>query len=81
VTLEEAYGMFDRSETRSDGEREITVPYCCGLPVVQRSSDGVPTIYCGVCRRTVTNLGRQWVVTQWGTKGIKLPLYGEYQHG
>jgi hypothetical protein len=34
--------------------------------------DGTPKIYCMVCGRTVSEVARQWVVTEWGKKGIKL---------
>jgi hypothetical protein len=42
---------------------------CCGLPVVMR---GGSRVECGRCKRTVGRVADQWMVTEWGARGIKI---------
>jgi len=67
VTLAEALLEFEELRTTPEGH---AVPFCCGLPVVQNSQDGVQRILCTRCGRTVRELARQWCIEQWGSKGI-----------
>lgn len=46
--------------------------YCCIVPPVMDSTDGTPRIKCIVCGRTVGKVGLQWVVLEWGSKGIEM---------
>jgi len=85
LTLAEAIKLFDRMEPGQDfwftidGE-SVGIPYCCELPVVLNSQDGVSIIHCQKCGRTIQFLS-QWVVTDWGTKGIKFPRQApEFDH-
>lgn len=61
VTLAEALLMLQ------DGDG-----YCCVVPPVMDSSDGKPRIKCIVCGRTIAKVGQQWVVSDWGEKGIRM---------
>ena len=78
MTLKEAVQVFDRVQPVDscwltiDGE-QVGVPYCCNLPVVENSQNGIPRLYCIICGRTIRQIGRQWIITKWGEKGIKLP--------
>ncbi len=82
MTLGEAVKVFDRvvfpplppqlDAVIIEGE-QAGIPYCCNLPVVQNSQDGTTRIYCNVCGRTISEIGRQWWISSWGTQGIKLP--------
>lgn len=72
MTQNEALKMFDTVEHTDNGP----VARCCVLPVVMDSQDGTAKMYCIACGRTVTNVwGKSWVVTEWGTKGIKMEGY------
>lgn len=51
--------------------RNIGIPVCCNLPVVKDSHDGQEKFYCLECHRTIALIGRQWVVSNWGSKGLK----------
>jgi hypothetical protein len=42
---------------------------CCGLGVVMC---GGGRIECSRCNRAVSRIGRQWMVTAWGARGIKV---------
>jgi len=58
-----------------DGQR-IGIPYCCEEPVVtvvMNDQAGFSMISCRQCGRTISYLAQQWVITNWGSKGIKLP--------
>jgi hypothetical protein len=78
VKLEEAIQFFDIPAPTDDAQhiRETTkmvaIPICCGIPVVQNSQDGISRIACLECGREIQEVGRQWVVSDWGRKGIKL---------
>jgi len=61
MTTEETVLEFD--EVRN------LVPYCCGQPVLIVRSD-VPRLICPVCHRTLRDLGRQWFIEEWGSKGL-----------
>lgn len=75
MTLAEAVLVFDRIE-HPPGQEAIGIPYCCGQPVIQNiqdSQDELNRIYCPRCGRTVRQIGRQWMIVEWGANGIKLP--------
>lgn len=75
MKLEEAIQFFDRVLPLDaawlviDGER-IGVPYCCDSPVVENSQGD--RIACLDCGREIRLVARQWVVSNWGRKGINL---------
>lgn len=75
MKLEEAVQLFDRQLPLDSawlvlhGTR-IGVPYCCDCPVVENSREGFTRLYCQVCGREIREVGRQWVVSDWGRKGI-----------
>lgn len=46
---------------------------CCGASLVLNSQDGVSRIYCPRCKREVREVAGQWVVHEWGERGIQLP--------
>ena len=78
MTLREAIEVFDRVTPLEAGLRtiegeEVGVPWCCAVPVSQDSANGIERIYCHVCGRTIEHLSRQWIVSTWGSKGIRLP--------
>ena len=62
MTLENVLSVFD--EVRPDGDVK-----CCGVSVVMLKEREV---YCLKCSRKIQAIGRQWMVTDWGTKGINL---------
>lgn len=75
MKLEEAVQLFDRQLPLDTawlviGGVRIGVPYCCHSPVVEKSKEGFARLYCLECGREIRQLGRQWVVTDWGRKGI-----------
>jgi len=67
MNLAEALLEFEELRTTPEGHH---VPYCCGLPVIMDSTEGVSRILCTCCQRTVVDIGRQWVIEHWGSKGI-----------
>lgn len=69
MKLEEAIQLFDIHAPTDDA---IAIPTCCNLPVVQNSQDGISRIACLECGREIREVGRQWVVSDWGRKGINL---------
>jgi hypothetical protein len=75
MTLAKAFTVFDSiAMDAPDRPDAIGTVRCCGLPVVMTSdSEGRPRIYCLKCRRTIGELARQWLILNWGTRGIKLP--------
>ena len=68
MTLPEALAEFE--ELR--GTSATPVPYCCNLPVVMNSQTGITRIYCSTCGRGVKQVGGQWMIENWGSKGIKI---------
>lgn len=57
MTLEEAFHTFDQVKEQNGH----AVPYCCGLPVIQNSRDGVNRIVCPACGRAVREIvGYGW---------------------
>lgn len=72
MTLEEAVQFFDLVDDLVDTTDAIGIPTCCDLPVVQNSTDGFNRISCLECGREIRQVGRQWVVSDWGRKGINL---------
>jgi hypothetical protein len=78
MTLTEAVQVFDRVEPPEPGQmtldgEAVGVPYCCGLPVVMRSADGVARIGCLKCGRTIQRTGREWAISHWGTRVTLTP--------
>jgi hypothetical protein len=78
LTLQEAVQVFDRtipvdSAWIVEGGERVGVPYCCNIPVAQNSQDGVARLYCDRCRREIRQVSQQWIVHNWGDRGIKLP--------
>lgn len=78
MTLKDAVLAFDSirpldpgwHNLESEGS-DIGIPVCCNLPVVKDSHDGQEKFYCLECHRTIAVIGRQWVVSNWGSKGFK----------
>lgn len=70
MTLEEAIQLFDLVDDLVDTTDAVGIPTCCNLPVVQNSQDGISRIACLECGREIREVGRQWVVSDWGRKGI-----------
>ena len=71
-TLVEAFEVFDVVRAAYDPAWAAGIPYCCGLPVTMDSHDGRTRIYCLRCGRTIQKLAGQWVVAEWGSRGIKM---------
>lgn len=71
ASFEEIVRVFDSVEdaTKFGYPDQVGEVRCCGLPVIMMNHS---SLVCSVCERTVATLGRQWVVTKWGKKGIKL---------
>ena len=68
MTLSEALQQFDGVVKDVMGAFAV----CCGIPVVMDSDFRRPKIYCITCGRTVMRVKPdRWIVTEWGTKGIK----------
>jgi hypothetical protein len=80
MTLTEAFQIFDTvippdefsQNLTIDGER-LGVPYDCNVPVVLNTQDGVAKLSCVVCKLTISQTAEQWIVTEWGSRGIRLP--------
>jgi hypothetical protein len=78
MTLKEAVQFFDHVLPIDSawlvihGER-VGVPYCCDIPVTENSQNGVARIFCGLCKREIRQVGQQWIVSNWGHRGIKMP--------
>jgi hypothetical protein len=81
VTLSEAFRLFDRVAPPEkewlliDGE-EVGVPYCCDVPVVFDSADGIPKLRCTVCGLQLAEI-TQWLVVDWGKRGVRMPKGGD----
>jgi hypothetical protein len=77
VTLSEAMQIADRVTPPDpdwppvDGER-VGIPFDCNVPMILNSTDGVARLRCCVCGLTLSLIARQWIVTEWGSRGIRL---------
>jgi hypothetical protein len=71
----EALYVFDRvdplPELAEYGEL-AAAPVCCNVSVRLNSTDGVSKLSCCVCGLTLTEIAGQWIITDWGTRGIRL---------
>jgi hypothetical protein len=55
-----------------DGER-LGIPFDCNVPMILNSTDGVARLRCCVCGLTLSLIAKQWIITEWGSRGIRLP--------
>lgn len=71
MTLPEVLWFFDSVEFDQPyyPDQPGTVK-CCGLPVVMRG--GGARVECSRCHRAVSIVGRQWVLTEDGKRGIPI---------
>jgi hypothetical protein len=77
MTLTEAFQLFDRVTPPEkdwftiEGEH-VGVPVDCGVSVVLNTSDGMAKLSCSVCGLQLAEIAGQWVVVEWGKRGIRL---------
>ena len=58
-----------------DGDN-VGIPICCGQTVVEDSTNGLEKILCRRCGLTIAHIAGQWVVIEWGGRGIRMNLRG-----
>lgn len=85
VTLTQAFQLFDEvlppvvGWYTIDGEH-LGFPMDCGVSVVLNTSDGMAKLSCSVCGLQLAQIAGQWVVVEWGKRGIRL-LGSEHHPG